>query len=204
VSGLLRHFRNTLITGLLILVPVVITYWILRFIFESLDGILQPVIRPILGRGIPGVGIAVLVVFIYMMGLVGANVLGKKLIYWGQQLLLKFPIVNFVYSAAKELIESFSGQRTTGLKRVVMIEYPRADVWAIGFLTSTTIDEKGRVLGVVYIPTAPTPNSGWVAILPMEQVYDTDLSVPIAMRMVLSGGIVAPPQIRKRAAMSWP
>jgi uncharacterized membrane protein len=202
VSGLLRHFRNTLITGLLILVPVVITYWILRFIFESLDGILQPVIRPILGRGIPGVGIAVLVVFIYMMGLVGANVLGKKLIYWGQQLLLKFPIVNFVYSAAKELIESFSGQRTTGLKRVVMIEYPRADVWAIGFLTSTTIDEKGRVLGMVYIPTAPTPNSGWVAILPMEQVYDTDLSVPIAMRMVLSGGIVTPPQIRKKTATS--
>jgi uncharacterized membrane protein len=202
VSGLLRHFRNTLITGLLILVPVVITYWILRFIFESLDGILQPVIRPILGRGIPGVGIAVLVVFIYVMGLVGANVLGKKLIYWGQQLLLKFPIVNFVYSAAKELIESFSGQRTTGLKRVVMIEYPRADVWAIGFLTSTTIDEKGRVLGMVYIPTAPTPNSGWVAILPMEQVYDTDLSVPIAMRMVLSGGIVTPPQIRKKTATS--
>ncbi len=202
MSGLLRHFRNTLITGLLILVPVVITYWILRFIFESLDGILQPVIRPILGRGIPGVGIAVLVVFIYVMGLVGANVLGKKLIYWGQQLLLKFPIVNFVYSAAKELIESFSGQRTTGLKRVVMIEYPRADVWAIGFLTSTTIDEKGRVLGMVYIPTAPTPNSGWVAILPMEQVYDTDLSVPIAMRMVLSGGIVTPPQIRKKTATS--
>lgn len=202
MSGLLRHFRNTLITGLLILVPVVITYWILRFIFESLDGILQPVIRPILGRGIPGVGIAVLVVFIYVMGLVGANVLGKKLIYWGQQLLLKFPIVNFVYSAAKELIESFSGQRTTGLKRVVMIEYPRADVWAIGFLTSTTIDEKGRVLGTVYIPTAPTPNSGWVAILPMEQVYDTDLSVPIAMRMVLSGGIVTPPQIRKKTATS--
>jgi uncharacterized membrane protein len=148
------------------------------------------------------VGIAVLVVFIYVMGLVGANVLGKKLIYWGQQLLLKFPIVNFVYSAAKELIESFSGQRTTGLKRVVMIEYPRADVWAIGFLTSTTIDEKGRVLGMVYIPTAPTPNSGWVAILPMEQVYDTDLSVPIAMRMVLSGGIVTPPQIRKKTATS--
>ena len=84
MSGLLRHFRNTLITGLLILVPVVITYWILRFIFESLDGILQPVIRPILGRGIPGLGIAVLVVLLYVMGLVGANVLGKKLVYWGQ------------------------------------------------------------------------------------------------------------------------
>ena len=83
-----------------------------------------------------------------------------------------------------------------------MIEYPRVDTWTIGVLTSTTIDENSRVLGVVYIPTAPTPNSGWVAILPMEQVYDTDLSVPIAMRLVLSGGIVAPPQIRKRAATS--
>jgi len=200
VSGLLRHFRNTLITGFLILVPVVITYWILRLIFESLDGILQPAIRPILGRGIPGLGIAVLVVSIYVMGLVGANFLGRKLVYWGQQFLLKFPIVNFVYSAAKELIESFSGQRNTGLKRVVMIEYPRIGVWTIGFLTSTTIDENGRVLGMVYIPTSPTPNSGWVAILPLEQVYDTDLSVSIAMRLVLSGGIATPPQITKRIA----
>jgi uncharacterized membrane protein len=181
---------------------VVITYWILRFIFESLDGILQPGITAILGRGIPGLGIAVLLVLLYVMGLVGTNVLGEKLVYWGQQLLLKFPIVNFVYSAAKELIESFSGQRTTGLKRVVIIEYPRLDAWTIGFLTGTTNDETGRVLGVVYIPTAPTPNSGWVAILPMEQVYDTDLSVPIAMRMVLSGGIVTPPQVRKKTATS--
>ena len=202
MSKLVRHFRNTLITGLLILVPVVITYWILRFIFESLDGILQPGITAILGRGIPGLGIAVLLVLLYVMGLVGTNVLGEKLVYWGQQLLLKFPIVNFVYSAAKELIESFSGQRTTGLKRVVIIEYPRLDAWTIGFLTGTTNDETGRVLGVVYIPTAPTPNSGWVAILPMEQVYDTDLSVPIAMRMVLSGGIVTPPQVRKKTATS--
>jgi uncharacterized membrane protein len=193
-----KHLRTVFITGLLILVPVVITYLVLRLVFNFVDGILQPAIEQGFGKRIPGLGLATLIILIYLIGLVGANVLGQKAIQWGQNFLLKFPLVRLVYSAAKDLVESFSNQQATGFKRVVTIEYPRAATWTVGFLTGITLDENGNTLGVVYIPTAPTPNSRWVAILPMDQIYDTDLTVPAAMRFVLSGGIATPTRIRKK------
>ncbi|MBF8266853.1 MAG: putative rane protein [Dehalococcoidia bacterium] len=196
--GLIRHLRNSLIRGLLILVPVAITYWILRLVFNLLDGLLQPAFEGMFNRTIPGAGLVLLLLLLYFLGNIGANVLGRTAIRWSQNLLLGIPMINFVYSGAKELIESFSGLRTTGFKRVVVIEYPRLGTWTIGFLTGTARDETGALLGIVYIPTAPTPQSGWVTILPLEQIYDCSLSVPTALRFVLSGGIVTPPLIRKQ------
>ncbi|MDO8751624.1 MAG: DUF502 domain-containing protein [Dehalococcoidia bacterium] len=193
------HFRRTIITGLLLLVPVVLTYLVLRLLFNFLDGILQPVFRA-LGRGeLPGVGLVSLVALIYIAGLFGANFLGKRLVSFGQATLLRMPVIGSVYSSARQLIESFSGGSSTGFKRVVLIEYPGPGLWSVGFLTSVTTDENGKSMGLIYIPTAPTPQSGWVALVPVENIYDTDLTVPVAMRLVLSGGIVTPGQIKKKA-----
>jgi len=199
MSGFLNHTRRTMITGLLILVPVVITYLVLRLLFDFLDGVLQPAIRTALGFEIPGLGIISLLFLMYLAGLLAISVIGKQMIRFAQGMILKIPLIGVVYSSSRQLIESFSGTGSTGFKRVVMIEYPRADTWTVGFLTGMTTDEAGHPMGLVYIPTAPTPNSGWVAILPIQDIYDTDLSVSTAIRMVLSGGIVAPPQIRKSA-----
>ena len=193
------HFRRTAITGLLLLVPVVLTYLVLKLLFDFVDGILQPLIRAVYGAELPGVGLVSLVVLVYAVGLFGANFLGKRLVRFAQATLLRVPVISSVYSSARQLIESFSGASSTGFKRVVLIEYPGPGIWTVGFLTSITIDENGKSLGLVYIPTAPTPNSGWVAILPVEHIWDTDLSVPVAIRLVLSGGIVTPGQIRKKA-----
>ena len=194
------HLARTIGAGLLLLVPVVITYLVLRLLFTSIDDVLQPALEEAFGRRFPGLGAAILVVLVYLAGLVASRVVGRRLIRLGQGLLLRVPVIGSVYSAAKQLIESFSGEAATGFKRVVVIEYPREGLWTIGFLTGTTTDERGQAMGLVYIPTAPTPQSGWVAILPMGQIYDTDLTVGAAMRLVLSGGISAPPRIRKRPA----
>lgn len=196
--GLGRHVKTSFTTGLLVLVPVVLTYVVLRFVFDLIDGVLQPEIESLLGRRVPGLGLLALAVVVYVVGLVGNQVLGRKLIGLGQRFLLRLPLVNTVYASARELIESFAGQGPTGFKRVVAFESPRPGVWTIGFLTGLTQDEQGRWQGIIYVPTAPTPNSGWMNILPTEDVYDTDLDVPTAMRLVLSGGIVAPAAIRKR------
>jgi uncharacterized membrane protein len=177
-----------------------IAYLVLRLLFDAIDGILQPGLEAIFDRKIPGLGAVIILILVYVVGLLSAFFLGKWLIRLAQNTLLRVPVISAVYSSAKQLIESFSGSGSTGFKRVVVIEYPRAGVWTIGFLTGTTTDEGGRTLALVYIPTAPTPNSGWVAILPFQDVFDTDLSVQQALRLVLSGGIVAPPQISKRAA----
>jgi len=183
--------------GILVLVPLIITYWILGILFRNIDGILASAVERAYGRHIPGLGILALIVLIYVVGLFGRNVLGRRIVQFGQKALLRVPVIRAIYSPSKQLIESFAGDGATGFKRVVIIEYPRHETWAIGFLTGVTTDESGKSLAVIYIPTAPTPNSGWVAILPASDVYDTDMTVSEAMSMVLSGGIITPPQINK-------
>ena len=193
------HLRRTTLAGLVILVPVGLTYMVLSFLFTAIDGVLQPIITGISDRQLTGLGVLILLLLMYGFGLLGRSFLGRRLISFGQQALLKTPVVGAVYSSARQLIESFSSGSETGFKRVVMIEHPRKGAWSIGFLTGLTEDESGDALSIVYIPTAPTPNSGWVAVLPSEDVYDTDLTVQTAMKLVLSGGITSPPRIRKRA-----
>ena len=201
-----RHLRRTTLAGLVILVPVALTYMVLSFLFDAIDGLLQPIISGVSDRQLTGLGVVVLVLLMYVFGLLGRSFLGRRVIHYGQQALLRTPVVGTVYSSARQLIESFSQGSQTGFKRVVMIEHPRKEAWSIGFLTGQTTDENGSPLSIVYIPTAPTPNSGWVAVLPSKDVYDTDLTIQTAMKLVLSGGITTPPQIKKRpsGALSAP
>ncbi len=195
---LTRHLKITMLAGILLLVPVVITYVLLRWVFDFIDGVLQPAISGALGRSIPGLGLVALLVVVYLLGLVWANTLGRRLIETGQETLVHLPVVGTVYAPARQLIESFTGSGASGVKRVVLIEYPREGAWMVGFLTGMTTVEHEISMGIVYVPTAPTPNSGWVALVPLADIYDTDLTVQEAMKLVLSGGISAPSQIERR------
>jgi len=197
---LIGGIRRSIIAGLLFVTPIVVTYLVLRLLFDAIDSILQPGVEVLIGRRIPGLGIVILIMLVYLIGFFGSSILGRWFVRLIQRALLRTPIISIIYSAFKQLTESFSGDTETGFKRVVIVEYPRSGTWTIGFLTGVTSDENGRSMAIVYIPTAPTPSSGWVAILPVEDVYDTDLSVQEALRLVFSGGIVSPPQIRKKAS----
>jgi uncharacterized membrane protein len=186
-----------MIGGLLLLVPMIATFLVLRWLFYAIDGLLQPAIQRVFDRQMPaGFGILVLVVLLYVVGLVGKNFLGRRLFDLLRVTALRIPLIGTVYSYAKQLIDALSGVETSSFRQVVMIEYPRKDAWTIGFLTGSTTDNEGNHLSIIYVPTAPTPQSGWVAILPEKDVLYTDLSVATAMRLVLSGGIVAPSMIR--------
>ena len=138
---------------------------------------------------------AALLLLVYVVGLTWELDLGRRLLGSGQRVLMSLPIVKIVYAPARQLIQSFSGSGPSGFKRVVVIEYPRQGTWMLGFLTSITTGKDGVRMGVVYVPTAPTPNSGWVAMLPITEVCDTQLTVQEAMTMVLSGGIATPDEI---------
>ena len=189
------HLRKVMTAGLIVVVPLAITFWVLRLVFNLMDGFLGPLIDDRIGRHIPGIGIVAMLVLVYVTGLLwDLSRLSRRLIEGVQKWLLSIPIVGAVYSPARQLIDSFSGTSESGFKRVVLIEYPKAGTWMIGFLTSTTMTRDGE-MGVVYVPTAPTPNSGWVGVVPIGGVYDVDMSVQQAMSMVLSGGIVTPDSI---------
>lgn len=193
------RLNRVFIAGLIIVVPLVITYMVLQLVFNFIDGVLQPPLEAVLNRRIPGLGVVGLVLLVFLVGLIGINLQGQHLLHQIQRELSRLPIVGTVYSASEHLVESFSGSSATGFKRVVEIEYPRQGTWTIGFLTGVMTDEADRKLALVYIPTAPTPNSGWVAILPVEDVYDTDLTVREALKLVLSGGLLAPAKVAKKA-----
>ena len=189
------HVRRTMIEGVLLLVPIVITFVILKWIWDFIDGVPSPSIRTTTGVSFPGLGVAALLFLVYVAGLTWELDLGRRLLGSGQRVLMSLPIVKIVYAPARQLIQSFSGSGPSGFKRVVVIEYPRHGTWMLGFLTSITTGRDGVRLGVVYVPTAPTPNSGWVAMLPTSEVFDTQLTVQEAMTMVLSGGIATPDEI---------
>ncbi|MBI4338544.1 MAG: DUF502 domain-containing protein [Chloroflexi bacterium] len=199
--GLGSHLRGSLIAGSLLLIPVALTYLILRFLFDVVDGVLSPFITWLLAQvginwTLPGAGLAMAVALTYVAGFLFANALGRRLVRWGQKALLRVPLIGIIYSASQKFVEAFSGQGDTGFKKVVLLEYPQKGNWALGFLTGLTSAFDGKQCAVVYIPTAPTPQSGWVAIVPIEAVYDTDLSVSTAMQFVFSGGIVTPQSIK--------
>ena len=184
-----------MVEGVLLLVPIVITFVILKWVWDFIDGVLRPSIETTTGVSFPGLGVAALLLLVYVAGLTWELDLGRRLLGSGQRVLMSLPIVKIVYAPARQLIQSFSGSGPSGFKRVVVIEYPRQGTWMLGFLTSITTAKDGVRMGVVYVPTAPTPNSGWVAILPIDEVYDTQMTVQDAMTMVLSGGIATPEEI---------
>ena len=199
----LRHIRRSLITGLLVLLPVALTYVIVRFLFDIVDGFLRPWIEWLLERfgidwSLPGPGVVLAVIIVYLIGAFATFRLGRMVVDWIRRSLLRIPFIGTLYSANRQLVESFSGTSVTGFKRVVLVQFPRADAWSLGFLTGLTDAADVEKLIMTYVPTAPLPNSGFVVLMPPEDVLDTDLSVPEAMQLIFSGGIVSPRTIKTK------
>ena len=200
------HTRRTFIAGSLLLIPVALTYLILAFIYDVVNEVLRPGIERLfeeIGReewSFPGIGVVAAVVLVYVTGVLVAWGLGVRAARWGQDTVARMPVVGTIYSASRQLIESFSGGKATGFQRVVMVQYPRRGYWALGFLTSIITTDEGESLAVVYIPTAPLPNSGWLAVVPFDEVYDTEITPQMAMRFVFSGGIVSPKDVKMTKA----
>lgn len=192
------HLKQRFIVGLFLLIPIGITYVILRFVFDGVDGIMQPLMQRLIGKEIPGVGIITLVVITYLIGLLVTTVFGERAVRATQNLLLRVPLISSVYNPSKQIIDAFTGSGRNAFKRVVAIEYPRQGMWTVAFVMSIIKDEDEGDMAVIYIPTSPTPQSGWLGIISMSQVRETDISVDTAFRMVLSGGILAPSTMKKR------
>ncbi len=186
------HLRNRLTAGLFVLLPILFTLLVLRVAFSFVDGILSPAVERILDRTIPGLGIVALIVIIYVFGVLTMSRLGLAVLKQLQRPMLAVPVVRTIFSVGQKIVDSMSGESAAGLSRVVMIEYPRPGIWAAGFLTGFTTAGQDRRLALVYLPTAPMPNSGWIAYVPFEDVYDTDLSTGQMMQIVLSSGIEYP------------
>lgn len=199
----MAYIRNVFIQGLLVVVPIALAFWVLRFIYNIVNGIaggaVNNLLESTLGFRIPGIGVVLMVILVFIVGLLMQGRSGRWFVNGTQALLMRIPIVKAIYGPAQQLFDSFTGKSDSGFKRVVLIEYPKAGTWMVGFLTATTLVD-GQEMGIVYVATAPTPNSGWVAVVPIEEVYDVDMEVGDAMNLIFSGGIKAPNTVTKTSA----
>lgn len=194
---MLARVRNIFITGLAVLVPVILTFWILRVIFQFADNILGRYLSNWLGvPPPPGLGILLTLTIVFLTGLVASNIIGRRLILLGERLLERTPVVRHVYSTLKQVTEAFMGNRAGSFKRVVLVQYPREGLWAVGLVTGRSKGygpERGEGDMVhVFIPTTPNPTSGYLILVPEEDLVTLNLTIEEGMRLIISGGVVSP------------
>ena len=198
------RFRRVLLTGLVILAPVTLTIYILKQIFDFMDGMFSPLVDRALqpyfpGAHVPGLGFLLTLLVVLLLGWLSTNVVGRRLIQAGEGVIGRIPIAKSIYSATKGVLEAISFDQSDAFKRVVLIEYPKEDVFAVGFVTRSTewpdLDPRTADILLVFVPTTPNPTSGYLEIVPMDNLINTDLTVEQAMTFIVSGGTVGPDRI---------
>lgn len=197
---MLKRLRNLFFTGLLVLLPVVISLKVVIWGFEKADQILGDFLHLFLLKYFnyqgptTGLGLVVLLILITLTGIFAKNYLGKKLIKIGEGIFKKIPILNIVYNTAKQIMDSLSNQNKNAFRKVVLIEYPRAGIYSPGFLIGDapmeTVDKTGKKMVIVFMPTTPNPATGYLVFVPLEDVIILDMSVEDGFKLMLSFGVI--------------
>ena len=199
---LLNHLRRKLAAGLLVVIPVGLTLFILRFLFNLADGVLAPYITRavdlLVGEGhyIPGLGMIASLIVLYLSGVIASNVLGGRLVGFGDSIMSRIPLVKSIYSSSKQFIQVFSRTGKDSFRRAVYVEFPMEGSFSIAFVTNSVTSDSGKIYYTVFVPTSPNPTSGYVLLLEEHRVYPTTFNVEEAMKIVMSGGMVAPDVIK--------
>jgi uncharacterized membrane protein len=194
--------RRQFLSGILVVVPLILTYVILRFLFEAIDGILSPYLVKLFGYSIPGLGIITTILLILLTGFFTRSIVGDSIYRRSDRFLARMPLIRIFYLAAKKLIEAIAIPRNRAFKQVVLFEYPRRGAYALGFST-TKIElareehDRNDLVGI-FVPSTPTPVSGIVIFVPPEDIIPLDISVEEGLKLIVSGGIVAPPTLNRR------
>ena len=183
-----RLLKNYFLTGLLLFIPIFITIAVLLWVFNTVDGVLQEPIEWAFGRYYDGIGFALTLLLIIIFGIVGSRVAGRNVIRFMEFHLMKIPVIRELYNGIKQIIESFSQQESGNFVEVVFIEFPRKGTFTPALVTNEAYDESGRKMLNIYVPTAPNPTSGFLQILPEDQVVRTTMTVDECMKMVISAG----------------
>lgn len=207
--GLWGRLRGYFFAGILVTAPVGITGYLAYIFVSFIDHAVTPLIpakynpESYLHVGLPGLGLVVLVIVLTMIGALTAGLLGRWMVRTGERILNRMPVVRSVYAALKQIFETILSRQSQAFRKAVLVEYPRRGIWAIGFITGTTEGEVQNLTEEetvnIFLPTTPNPTSGFLLFLPRSEVIELDMSVEEAIKMVISGGIVTPPDRRPAA-----
>ncbi len=189
MKHILKKLGGIFLAGILVIVPLGLTILILVWLFNTLDNILQPLILKVWGQYYTGIGIGVIIILIFVVGLIASNYLGKRLISLTETYFVrKIPVIGQLYHGIKQILGSFSRSNKNGFIRVVLVEFPRKGIKAIGFITNEVETEAGEKQYYVYIPTSPNPTGGFLQIVKEEELIWTKMSIDEALKLVVSAG----------------
>ena len=196
---LFQRLRNYFLTGLVAAAPVAITIWVAMWFVQSVDSWFAPFIPNALRElpfSLPGLGLIAALLLLTTLGFLTANFFGRAIIGYGESLVDRLPLIRGIYSTLKQIFETVATQSNKNFKSVVLFEYPRKDIWAIGFVTTEAKGEisetKGNNLLCIFAPTTPTPTSGYLLFVPKDDTVALDMSVEDAAKLIISAGLVIP------------
>jgi uncharacterized membrane protein len=193
--------RKWLVAGLLAIVPVAVTFAVLRWIVQTLDGtllILPEAWQPdkLIGFHVPGFGVLLTLAILLIVGAVVSNFFGRKIAQWGDSLVTRIPVVRSIYSSVKQVSDTLFSPSGNAFRTAVLVQWPRPDVWTIGFVTGTPGGDVANYLVgdylSVYVPTTPNPTGGYFVMLRKSDCIELKMSVDEALKYVISMGVVAP------------
>lgn len=216
---ILAFIKLNFFAGLVVLAPLFITLWLFKTIVVSVDNTLLGFVPEryhlnnllfehfeiILPFDPHGLGLLAGVVFLVLVGLAVRNIFGRTLIGWGERILGRIPGVSSIYNALKQITETVTSTNSKSFRKVVMVEYPRKGIWAIGFVSGTTQGQAQRAIEHklinVFLPTTPNPTSGFLLFFPEEDLIELDMTVDQGLKMIISAGIVTPTKAEGLAAL---
>jgi uncharacterized membrane protein len=185
-------FKKYFITGLLVIIPIWATYYVLSGLLGIIDNMLGDLPGYLLGLKFPGLGIITLILFVLLVGILSANYIGKNIVQYGETFMQRVPLVRGVYSTMKKIMDTFSMKHS--FRGVALVEYPRKGCYSVGFMTGEVRGESMGLVGrfiTVFVPTTPNPTAGFLLILPEAEVKRLDMTVEQGMKFIVSIGLVS-------------
>ena len=196
-----KSLRSYLLAGLVVWLPIIVTFVILRFIVELLDqtmALLPAAYQPerLIGFHLPGLGVLLSLVVLIATGLIATNFLGQRLVGWSESILERIPLVRSVYNAAKQVINAIFATNGQAFRKVLLVEYPRKDMWSLAFQTGIATEEvnhhTGSEMVSIFVPTTPNPTSGFLMVIPRTDVIELSMTVDEALKFIISLGVMKP------------
>jgi len=196
MKAVFKHLKTFILRGFLAVIPLALSYIVLRFIYLAVDQRVAHIIEKWIGRNIPGLGFILVLVILYLLGLAASNWAGRGFFGMIERISRRIPLINTIYHLGKQIGAAMSAPDKKTFKRVVLVEHFRPGVWSVGFVTGHLDDSKtGERLLKLFVPQGPNPTSGFMIVVKESQVREIEWGVAEAMNAVISGGLSGPDKI---------
>ncbi len=202
--GLISRLRGAFLTGLIVIMPIGLTIWLLWTLMGWVDGFVLPLVptrfnpEQYIGINLRGVGVIFFLVFTVVVGWVAKGLIGRSLLRWAESVVARTPVVRSIYSGIKQIAETVFAQSERTFEKACLIEYPRKGIWAIGFISTQAKGEIAERIPMddglvsIFLPTTPNPTSGFLLFVPKRDVVELDMTIEESAKLVISAGLVYP------------